>query len=309
MTTAGTGPSPSRFSVVESVLSIGPIPFRCHANESTPAHAPSSSGKFASGQVFLELGFSLAYIRNRDAGIPPVDPPRSKGTLVNICTIATQGEWLDIHAARWLRYVRKNVPSAETYLIYAGNDPTGPVVDGFDHIHAFSAAEAVRPWFNRVRMGACDLFGVGEMLYIDADADVLDDLSAIPTLSPRRCLWCESPIVQPDWVNLCQTLELGNAKPQANNGLLYLRGSFAEEYAKAEAEAENQPLNPRMKGMFTFNLMLRRLPFWEEGRLPDEYGVLWTRPKGWATARIVQFCNDNGQAKRVALEEKWRAVQ
>jgi len=232
---------------------------------------------------------------------------------MNLCTIATEGVWLDLHAARWLRYVRENVPDAVTHLIVAGKDtrlfhPHHPVAGGFDKVRAYGLDVADRPWFNEVRMGACELFGVDEMVYVDADADVLDDLSGLHALmGDKRLGWVRSPILFGEWANLGDPLGLGRVEWVANNCLLVMRGDFTKEYVAAREELSKYDSNPRVRGTYAFNLMLHRNPgCWVE--LPGEYGVCWWDCAGWESAKVIQYVNDKGKAKRERLEKLRRAM-
>ena len=232
---------------------------------------------------------------------------------MHIVTIATQGEWLQVHARRWLRQVRRNVPGAKCCLILAqggdaGREDAGAVAL-FDRVQTFPLSAATRPWFNYIRMMATTLFGVDEVLYLDADADVLSDLNEIPGLSDKRVLWVASPVMHGDWLNVCDAAGWDRPEKTANNCLLYLRGDFGTEYAEAvEYVAKcGVAVNPRIAGTVAFNVMLHEHPGLG-AELPGEYGAIWWEGGKWLRAKVLQGCNDAGKEKRERLERLRGAV-
>jgi hypothetical protein len=235
---------------------------------------------------------------------------------MNICTIAT-ADWIDPHLARWLRYVKANAGAGhKLHLILAADDAglmTGehPVVGQFDDVRAYSSATFTRPWCNEVRMGATTLFGVDEMLYLDADADVLGDLGEIPGLvgDDARLGWVLSPKAHTEWMNLSARLYGRWPGWTANNCLLYLRDDFTDAYKAAVEKVDKHAPNPRIKGTFAFNAMLLEMGEGEHVRLPDEYGVCWWDADKWLGARVIQCVNDGGKDKRERLERLWGAVK
>ena len=232
---------------------------------------------------------------------------------MNICTIATEGEWVDVHAARWLRKVRAACPGAVTHLLLSGGGedllhPHHPVVSAFDKVHVWPVAVGVRPWFNRVRLEACSVFGVERMVYLDADADVLADIGEAVGAVEKRLAFCRSPIINPEWQKVHQAEGWGVAEWMADNCLLVMRGDFLEEYDKAVAVVAKHGVHPRTAGTIAFNVMVKQNPaLWEE--LPRELSCIWWEQTKWTRARVVQYCNDKGKAKRERLEALWRARQ
>ena len=227
---------------------------------------------------------------------------------MNICTIATEGEWLDLHAARWLRYVRANVPGAVTHLILASDtmdEATGgyhPVVSGFDAVRYYERAKGTRPWFNEVRMRACALFGVDRMTYLDADADVLADVTSACDGVAARLGFCRSPIVNRDWARVCAAQGWDVGGWMADNCLLVMRGDFVSEYQSGvELVAGVVGVHPRTSGTIAFNAMLRMNEgLWEE--MDAGLSCIWPEADKYETVNIVQYCNDHGKAKRERLE-------
>jgi len=223
---------------------------------------------------------------------------------MNICTIITQ-DWLDRHLVRWVRYVRQNVPDVRLYLIYAGRELTKvPVLAEFEKLHCYGGP-VNRWWLNSVRMGATTLFDVPEILYLDADCDVLADISDIPTLSDKSLMCVKSPVVHEASTRASMAMGRGAPSKVMNNGLLYMRKDFSDEYAAAWERLEKFPdvARDRIRGTVAFNEMLAETEYFE---LPYKYGAIWWDTGAVMDASIVQYCNDNGQSKREHLEGIWR---
>lgn len=141
---------------------------------------------------------------------------------------------------------------------------------------------------------------------MDIDIDVVDIITDLPT-ETDKIGWCRSPAIHPAWNTVCDRLGLGNPEPEANNGLLWLSGVFAEPYDKAMAELSvMKDLPARILGTLAFNLMLRRNPgigF----EIPYKYGCIWWDCKKWPDARVFHYCNAIGQKKREELEQLYLA--
>ncbi|TRZ48367.1 MAG: hypothetical protein D4S01_10460 [Dehalococcoidia bacterium] len=229
---------------------------------------------------------------------------------MNICTIATEGEWVENHLPRWLRHVKKNCPDAKVYLILACNDenllhPHYKAISEFDGVKVYPLGVADRTWFNEIRMYATEIFDVDDMLYLDCDCDVLEDISDIPKQSDKALMFVKSPIIHPSYYNISQELGYGIPEWVADNCLLYMRRSFLKEYKKARAKVRKIKNNPRVVGTMNFNIMLKDNPdIWQE--LPEEYGTIWWNADKWRFAKIIQYCSENGQHKRMNLERVWR---
>jgi len=230
---------------------------------------------------------------------------------VNICTICTpDSPWLDWHLPRWLRHVKQSNPTACLCLFIPCDDArvvNHYVVKSFDKVKLYPGMTKaqIRPWVNEVRMDATEVFGVDEILYIDCDCDIYEDLSGIADVSDKDLMWCRSPVVHPPWMQFCEKLGFGIPDWVANNGLLYLRKSFAKEYKLAKEYCEKFEKPERIAGTFAFNAMLRMQPD-ISAEVPYEYSTIWWDGLKLRPAKTIQYCSDKGQQKRIMLEEKWR---
>jgi hypothetical protein len=232
---------------------------------------------------------------------------------MNICTICTGNQpWLT-HLERWFRYAKISNPQAKLHLILAGSPEllTQGIIKEFDDVKLYDPSVICRPWFNEVRMDATDIFGVDEMLYIDCDCDIHERLDDVMADSKLDLGYCRSPWIHPHWTHMSEELGYGAATYSANNGLLYMRRSFKKEYAEARARIEEVQKGSRIGGILVFNTMLRMNPLLAY-EIAYEYSVIW---HDWAqvnnvpvlrTAKTIQYCSDQGQQKRLFLEQTWR---
>jgi hypothetical protein len=228
---------------------------------------------------------------------------------MNIVTISTP-DWVDSHLSRWLRYAKKNMPDAKLYLYYVGGKTIAKDFPGlreqFEQVIELPLEG--RAQFNRIRMSATTDFGVDSMLYLDADCDIIAPIDAIQLIAEGASLaFVESPAIHRPWSELCLKLkkDVEWSGWVANNGLLWLTEDWGERYDAAVNSVEDSGINPRIIGTIAFNWMLRENYGW--ARLPAEYGVIWWDSEMFKGAKIIQYCNDKGQGKRVTLEDEWRA--
>ena len=232
-----------------------------------------------------------------------------------VATIATPGIWLDVHFPRFLRYLRKHNPTARVGLMVPGTEDvlTHPAVQACDKVVRYEPEVACRPWFNSVRMEACEEFQEPEVLYIDCDCDVMGPLGDIGEQSDKDCLWVRSTGVNPPIIPVCQELGYGVPDWCANNGFLFLRKSFRAEYGMAYNQCWKASKSSRVGGLIAFNILLRMFPDLH-AEIPYEWSTIWSDHDNWLgeggwKPRTLQFCNDQGQAKRLHLENVWRAAQ
>lgn len=224
---------------------------------------------------------------------------------MNLLTISTES-WLDNHCARWVRFAKKSNPGAILHLVCISDKADileHPVVKVFDCVKVYTEKDNCRDFYNTVRMGATKIFGVGEMVYCDCDADILQDLSGVPGLSEKRCCYCLSPTTNGEWDNYCKERQIEGW--MANNGFLVMRGDMSFEYGEAMEEVKGSGMSERMRGTYAFNLMIRKHA---EScfRLPERISEIWWDAEKMMDSRIIQYCNGKGQAKQMALEKEWR---
>lgn len=227
---------------------------------------------------------------------------------MNICTIATEGIWVDAHLPRWVRYIRKNVPGAQLFLMYAGDStPNVPVMAEFADVKYWRMKDVERKWLNSVRMSATSHFRLDSILYLDCDADVLGDISALSDRPVAAQIGAVlSPIMHTEWGGVCSALKWGPPQREWNNGLVHMKRDYADEYAKAWETVENSGVKrDRIHGTLAFNVMLHEMGDANIDTIAGEYGVIWHDVDSLPNARIVQYCNDHGQAKRINLEHLW----
>ena len=227
---------------------------------------------------------------------------------MNIATICSeQGTW-PRHLKRWLRYVKKSNPGADLYLAWAGGMPGELLASNqFKGVKMFPANMALsREWLNTVRMGMTTLFGVEDVLYVDCDADVITDLSdVIKDARHNELLCCRSTGIRPAWAQLSLDKGWGYPKEDMNNGLLWMSRDYSQQYGEAW-KATPESVSDRIRGSVAFQIMMRDVA-WRE--LPYEYGTVWSDLDHLPKARVIQWCNSYGQAKRLELEDLYHAVQ
>ena len=227
---------------------------------------------------------------------------------MNILTIITPN-WVDSHLARWLRYVQKNCPDADLLLYYVGGNGIKRDFPGLreQFKQVIELPLEGRAQFNRIRMSAVTDFKVQSCLYLDADCDVLESLAAIPEQTVGKSLaFVDSPAIHKSWSELCRKLDKDESWSGwvGNNGLLWMTEDWGERYDKAVKVVEDSGISPRIIGTVAFNWMLRENDGW--AKLPYNYGVIWWDSDNFHGAKVVQYCNDNGQKKRVTMEKEWR---
>jgi hypothetical protein len=183
-------------------------------------------------------------------------------------------------------------------------------------IPAQDRADAARQEYNTRRMGLGDLFGVDEYLYVDADVEILADISDIPDKTDKALAWCPSPVMNHDWPPIAKTFGY-DMDYVANNGLLYVRGDLREQYSAVYHRLKTEMLTPaRTRGMMAMNVLLRERPELSH-MLEYIYGVIWWDTERMAKnqhgqeapimalAKTVHYCNDKGKAKMAERDGLW----
>ena len=219
---------------------------------------------------------------------------------MNIVTISNE-KWIDLHGHRWARFARASNPNAKLFLIYIGHMDKHPVMDMFDKVVYYPPERDYRDWYNIVRLKAAKLFDIDEYLYCDLDADILQDMSGIAK-QPGDILWVRSPAVSQEFRELCK--ENGWNEWGANNGLLYIRKDYSQRYEEILQGLKDKGCSPRLVGTYAFNALVRESPAFGESAY--YHSVIWWDYQNLCTAKTIQWCNDEGQAKRLMLEQEWR---
>jgi len=234
---------------------------------------------------------------------------------VLICTISTADDkWLNIHAARWLRKARESNPTARLGLILIGGELRHPVAERFDVVKHFAPEHANRPFFNEIRMDATNIFGVEDACYVDCDCDILEPLDEIKNVSDKEIIYCnaQTEAFAQQWANISEALGYGTPTVLANNGFLFMRRSFVEEYAAARKRIEETQKTSRIGGLLCFNLMLEMYPG-IAAVAPYEYSVIsddigpHDDPGGWLRkAKTIQYAADRNQSVLIDHEMQAR---
>jgi hypothetical protein len=224
-----------------------------------------------------------------------------------IITIATR-DWIDGHLERWIRLAKSSNPGAWFGLVLVSDDAMEghPVIRDFDKVVRFDEKENCRDFYNVVRMGATRIFGVDEVMYCDCDADILEGLEGSEVdVSGADLMWTRSPTASIEWVEYAKRCGYRDLV-MANNNLLYLRRDFSEDYKRELEVVTVAGLSPRLRGTYAFNRLIRSGVKGEA--LPDCWNVIWWDSPKFLGAKVVQYCNDMGQAKRLELEREWRSA-
>jgi len=184
------------------------------------------------------------------------------------------------------------------------NDPT---IKHFDDVAIFSDTDIKdRKFYNRVRMQMQNVLHWTEGLYVDCDCDIHEDLSHIEKLQPEaKVLYVKSPVMGAKWPECCLAVTGKMPEFMGNNGMLYIRQDMSKEYEECEKLAHAAGAPDRMLGTYTFNLMILKYPELIKD-IPYENSVIWWDYRNLLTAKTIQYCNDEGQQKRVSLEAVYR---
>ena len=223
---------------------------------------------------------------------------------MDIVTVGNE-KWLGSHVYRWARIARRSNPQARLHLLYCGEDREENAVtfSMFDEIKKYPSHCDNRPWYNSIRMRATSELGIEEVLYCDADADILQSLEYVPLFCDRPLMYVRSPGISQEWREICE--KNGWPVKGVNNGLLYLRKDYGAMYDEIHKRYVEQGCSPRLVGTYAFNVLVRELAD-ESAELPYYTSVIARDYINLTTARVVQYCNDENQAHRLRLEQEWR---
>jgi len=246
---------------------------------------------------------------------------------MNICTIVDEN-WLDTHL-KWFmhkalrampkRYVNESmgvdVELNRYYLVVVHRSDKEklaqhPVVRQFDYVQ-YVEHDPDKPGYlqyNALRFSLLERFGIDQVLYTDADVNILGDLRGIKT-STADLMWVKSPCEIAGMKALLELVGLPGdhieGTPHHNAGLLYMRRDFHDEYLEAAQKAIDAEFTPRMIGNAAFNIMIRSLPLEDHCEAPYKYDTIWWDHAKLNEALAVHYCNDDGKRKREFLESVW----
>ena len=212
-------------------------------------------------------------------------------------------KWAYSHLIRWHRYARKYSKCRLGLILISDNEQLiSELTEQFDKVEVYPESADCRDFYNEVRLIAPVLFEE-PVIYCDADADVWGDLSdLLDTDSEIGCVM--NPGHFPDWD------KMGEGRKEYNNGFLTLNYDaqraleIADLYSKCMDEARDAMSNPRVSGSIGFNLMFHSGDV-KCIELPYCNSVIWWDDLALSDAKVIQWCNDKGQAKRLALEAEW----
>lgn len=225
--------------------------------------------------------------------------------VVTIC----DKRWLDTHTERFIRLARKAMPDAAYTLVYVGtarNRNKSKTPDMFDVVRTVKDDKTAPGYlrYNEIRYSLCSMLNLPEVVYLDPDVDIVSDISAILDDCAAEVGWCRSPVEPQGFGDAMRKLGLSGDGPWANSGTLVLRRDCAEQYAAAAEGMKRIGFPPRMIGNAAFSAMLRAGGI-DHQEIPYKYGCIWHDYERLSRALCVHYCNDQGKARRVALDQVW----
>jgi len=216
--------------------------------------------------------------------------------LVTICN----DKWAYCHLLRWYRYARERSGCRLGLILISDNAKLESELRGkFDKVVRFTAEHDIREFYNSVRLDACALFDEDAVIYCDCDADVWADISGVVLECPLPLGCVESPAKHDAWKAVARNPD----GPEYNNGFLVIKdrqGCVLEAYMREFDKLVDVPA--RIKGTLAFNKMLESMEFCA---LDNLYSVIWWDHMRVKEGKVMQWCNDEGQACRVRLEKLW----
>ena len=227
--------------------------------------------------------------------------------MTNIMTVITP-DWIEPYLDRWVRKVKASNPNADLYLIVDGVAGEHDCLSAFKEIKEYPKSEG-REWWNEIRLYGCKIFGVKEIIYCDADADIVGDISDINREigKGKRVLGCvKSPSCSKEWLAISKQIYGREINDTVNNGFLFMRGVFNKEYAESVQKLETYDPSARIKGTYAFNMFFLNYPKLCKN-VDYSYGTTWWDFAKLKKAKVIQYCNDQGQTKLRNLETLYKA--
>ena len=159
---------------------------------------------------------------------------------MNIVTTTMPDAWVDTHLRRWRWLIHCHMPKARCFLIIVRNQFNRDQVD--------AVLAKVKPRFASIavvdeqptpgcmvsndllRAMAIDIFALKDVLYIDADIDVVQSIERVPELSAEDLLWTFASERHGYILSALRAFSLPVAEPDVEPGVLFMRKSCAKAY-------------------------------------------------------------------------------
>ena len=235
--------------------------------------------------------------------IAGVSMNENKPLLITI----SNDKWMDNHLRRWHRYAKKYSGCRLGLIAITENDALlWELMSAFDKVVVFNNSFDERKFYNKVRLMAPELFGE-PVIYCDADADIWASLVSVMEevkADGVEVACIKSPAPHKDWAKFkCGEVEVNNGFLVLNYGKERTK-EIVETYNKMHDQVIEAGGNPRISGTIGFNKM-----FWDSDIkgvvLKYDNSVIWWDTLNLQNAKVIQWCNDWGQAKRLALNNDW----
>lgn len=227
---------------------------------------------------------------------------------LNIVTVATCNEWIEYHLRRFVWQAKKTNPKANYYVIipYSEEEKDAALTWKSVLLPHFTAVVTTRcidvpgrlMYYDWLRSNVLEAFGLEEALYLDADADIMENLDHIRDIQPDKQLLCvPNTLTMTDVTKTLLQYGLDYSSfPCIDPGFLYFRRSYAAEFNRIRQEHRYNN-NDFVPGSSVWNVVIQQAG--DAGVLPYTYNVhvVW----GWhslAHAKVIHFCGDLGKVQR-----------
>lgn len=216
--------------------------------------------------------------------------------IVTICTV----DWVATQLTRFVYMTRKSVPDAKLYLLIPLNGGEEELVVRrviSNCLNYFTAVKTVKVqelsgrllYYDYLRAGVLDIFGLSEGLYTDPDVDIVEDVSDLVTLHPEvDLLWTPNPLHMPLVPEALKANGLPAGPPYMDCGFMYMRRSFKEDCTDvlATCSIDKGSIAP---GMAMWNIVTRRA---NAHALPVDYHTSLWGFEHIPTAKAVHFTGE-----------------
>lgn len=217
---------------------------------------------------------------------------------MNIVTICSTS-WLD-HLDRFIYRTRLSMYLASLYVLVVYDKAKDPIdrlaklrAALLPHVQGLMFTTVTEMpgrlmFYDAVRTTLLDIFKLPEALYLDVDADILQDLSDIPLLN------VDAPVIasvdpMPPMEDTRKAFEAYNIPKEAinyQNGLLYMRRSFKQEFEQIMSEDKIQLAGSFMAGSAIWNVILHRH---KAPVVPLTHYVCWQHSTAMLHSKIIHF--------------------